>query len=333
MSLLEILIINADEVRELLPMAGCMDAMAAALRALGRGEAENPLRSMMWLPDKRGLLALMPSFMGQSMGVKIISVMPDNHGTQYDSHMGAVLLFEAEHGRPLALMDASEITAIRTAAVSGVATRLLARPDAHDLAILGTGVQADSHLEAMLVARDIQRVRVWSRHAENRARFAERAQRRYGLEVETCATAAAAVRDADIICTTTSAREPVLRGDWLAPGVHLNVVGSSAATAREVDTAAMQRASLFVDRRESTLNEAGDFLIPRQAGVITDDHIRAELGEVLLNQHPGRTSDTEITLFKSLGLAVEDLASAVYIYQQAAQRGLGTSIPFGATRH
>jgi ornithine cyclodeaminase len=330
---MELLIISAAEVRQLLPMAGCMDAMASALKALGQGAAENPLRSMMWLPDKRGLLALMPSFMGQSMGVKIISVMPGNHDTQYDSHMGAVMLFEAQHGRPLALMDASEITAIRTAAVSGVATRLLAKADAGDLAILGTGVQADSHLEAMLVARDIKRVRVWSRHAENRESFAARAKTRYGVEVEPVDSAQAAVTDANIICTTTSSSEPVLMGDWLSPGAHLNVVGASVRTSREVDTAAIVKSRLFVDRRESTLNEAGDFIIPKQAGAIGDDHIQAELGEILLGQHPGRTSDDEITLFKSLGLAIEDLASAEYIYQQAVAQGRGTTVEFGAERH
>ena len=329
---MDILIINAQQVRQLLPMAACVDVMVEVLAALGRGEAENPLRSMMWLPDKRGLLAMMPSFMGDAMGVKVISVMPGNHGTEYDSHMGAVLLFEATHGRPLALIDASEITAIRTAAVSGVATRLLAPEQAADLAILGTGVQADSHLEAMLAVRPIQRVRVWSRHGANRERFAAHAQQRYNITVEPVETAQQAVQGAQLICTTTSAAEPVLQGAWLSPGAHINVVGASTPAAREVDSEAMRQALLFVDRRESTLNEAGDFLIPRQEGVIGDDHIQAELGEILLGQHPGRTSSQAITLFKSLGLAVEDLASAQYIYQQALAQGIGTQVGFGTTR-
>ncbi|MBZ0300332.1 MAG: ornithine cyclodeaminase family protein, partial [Anaerolineae bacterium] len=311
----EILVINAAQVRELLPMRACIDVMGDALQALSRGEAQNPLRSLMGLPDRRGLLALMPSFMGDAMGVKVISVMPGNHGTEYDSHMGAVMLFEATYGRPLALIDASEITAIRTAAVSGVATRLLAREDAGDLAILGTGVQADSHLEAMLEVRPIRRVRVWSRHADHRAQFAARTQERYGVAVEPAEDAESAVRGADLICTATSSSEPVLKGAWLNAGAHLNVVGASVRTAREVDSDAMQRAELFVDRRESTLNEAGDVLIPKQEGLIGDDHIRAELGDVLLGTHPGRTSPEAITLFKSLGLAVEDLASAQWIYQ------------------
>jgi ornithine cyclodeaminase len=320
-------------VRQLLPMAACMDAMESALMALGKGEAQNPLRSFTWLPDKRGLLAAMSALTNDALGVKVISVFPGNINSEYESHMGAVMLFEATYGRPLALIDASEVTAIRTAAVSGVATRLLAREDAQDLAILGTGAQADVHLEAMLVARNIQRVRAWSRSEANRNKFAIRAKEHFGLDIELTDTAEAAVRGADIICTVTSAREPVLAGDWLSPGTHLNVVGASTANAREVDTAAMAKSRLFVDRRESTLNEAGDFLIPKHEGVIGDDHIVAELGELLLGQAAGRDSAEEITLFKSLGLAVEDLASAQLIYQQAVEQGVGTAVEFGSTRH
>ena len=164
---MDLLVINAAEVRKLLPMAACMEAMASALMALGRGEAQNPLRSANWLPQQRGILLAMPALTEEAMAIKVITVMPGNHGTPYDSHMGAVILFDAQYGRPLALMDATEITAIRTAAVSGLATQLLAREDAGDLAILGTGVQARSHLQAMLEARPLRRVRVWSRSAAN----------------------------------------------------------------------------------------------------------------------------------------------------------------------
>ncbi|MBI5928301.1 MAG: ornithine cyclodeaminase family protein [Chloroflexi bacterium] len=330
---MELLVINAAQVRQLLPMAACMDEMASALRALGRGEMQNPLRTFTWLPDRRGLLAAMPAIAPEVMGIKVISVMPDNMATEYESHMGAVMLFETTHGQPLALIDAGEITTIRTAAVSGVATRLLAREDANDLAILGTGAQAVSHLEAMLVARPIKRVRVWSRHADNRAKFATHVQTRFGVTVELTETAQQAVTGADIICTTTSSTQPILKGEWLSAGAHLNVVGASTAQAREVDTATMLKASLFADRRESVLNEAGDFLIPKQEGVIDNSHIRGELGEIMLGQIKGRQSPTEITLFKSLGLAVEDLVSAHYIYQQAIQHKMGTAVEFGSTRH
>ena len=263
------------------------------------------------------------------MGVKIISVMPGNHGTQYDTHMGAVLLFEAEHGVPLALIEAGAITAIRTAAVSGAATRLLARKDAGDLAILGAGVQAQTHLEAMAVARQLRRVRVWSRNADHTRAFAVRESGRIGLTIEPMDTVQAAVQGADLICTTTASREPVLHGEWVRAGAHLNVVGASLPTARETDTALMVRARLFVDRRESTLAEAGDFLIPKSEGAIDDGHIQAELGEILLGQAAGRRSPDEITLFKSLGLAVEDLASAQLIYAQAQAGNVGTRVEFG----
>lgn len=326
---MNVLVINSKQVRELLPMNECMDAMEGALMALKRGEAINPLRLVTTLPDQHGYLITMPSVVSGAMGVKLISVMPHNHDTAFDSHMGAVMLFESEHGVPLALMEAGAITAIRTAAVSGVATRLLACKDAGDLAILGSGVQARTHLEAMAVARQLRRVRVWSRNPDHARAFAEQESARVGITIEPMETVQAAVTGADLICTTTAASEPILKGEWVGSGTHLNVVGASLPTARETDTTLMVKARLFVDRRESTLKESGDFLIPRQEGAISDDHIQAELGEVLLAQNPGRRGTDEITLFKSLGLAIEDLASAQVIYAKAKQQGIGVSVPFG----
>ncbi|MCY3905937.1 MAG: ornithine cyclodeaminase family protein [Anaerolineaceae bacterium] len=326
---MELLVINAAEVRQLLPMAACMDAMETALKQLGRGEAQNPLRSANWLADNRGILLAMPALTEEAMAIKVITVMPGNHGTPYDSHMGAVILFDSQYGRPLALMDATEITAIRTAAVSGVATRALAREDAGDLAILGTGVQARSHLQAMLEARPLRRVRVWSRGEAHRAAYVQWASDELDVEVESAGSAESAVKGADLICTTTAATEPVLRGVWLSPGAHINAVGASTATTRELDSQAMAMVSHFVDRRESALDESGDYLIPLKEGAIGDDHIRAELGEVLLGRAPGRSNDDEITLFNSLGLAVEDLASAQLIYREARRRGQGTNVEFG----
>jgi ornithine cyclodeaminase len=215
--------------------------------------------------------------------------------------------------------------------VSGVATRALAREDAGDLALLGTGVQAMTHLEAMLLARRIRRIRAWSRREESVARFAALAARRFGVAVESAVTARDAVAGADLICAVTASPDPVLEGGWIAPGAHVNAVGSSIRTARELDTEAMRRAALFVDRRESALNEAGDFLVPKSEGAIGDDHIRAELGEVLLGRR-GRTSAEEVTVFKSLGLAVEDVASAHYIHEAAQRTGAGTWVELGGER-
>jgi ornithine cyclodeaminase/alanine dehydrogenase-like protein (mu-crystallin family) len=327
-------ILTQAEVRRLLPMRACMGLMARVLASLGRDEGMNPLRSAMWLPDRSGSLGMMPGMSGdpEALGLKVVTVFPGNHGTEYDSHQGVVILFDSEVGVPTAILDASEITAIRTAAVSGVATELLARDDAQELAILGSGVQARTHLEAMLEARPFGRARIFSPSEANRNAFAERESARHGIPVEAVRSAEAAVRGADVICTVTSSSEPVLRGDWLEPGVHTNAAGSSVKSARELDTPAVVRSRLFVDRRESTLNEAGDFLFPKAEGAITDDHIVAEIGEILLGEDPGRRGPEEITLFKSLGLAVEDLAAAHYTADRARAQGVGVTVPLGGRR-
>jgi ornithine cyclodeaminase len=330
----KVLIITDQQVEQLLPMDECIAAMAAALKTLAHGGAVLPLRQIMWLPDKSGALGAMPSFLDDpaALGIKVITVFQKNLGTKYDSHQGAVLLFEAEHGVLQAIIDASSVTAIRTAAVSGVATNALARAEAGDLCILGSGAQAMTHLEAMKSVRTLRRVRVWSRNFDNARTFAAKAEARHGIAVEPMASARDAVTDADIICTTTSSREPVLFGEWIAQGAHINAVGSSVPAARELDTAAVANASLFVDRRESTLNEAGDYLFPMKEGAIDASHIRAELGEVLTGAHNGRATGSEITLFKSLGIAIEDLAAARLIHRKAVERGIGTSIALGGLR-
>jgi len=242
------------------------------------------------------------------------------------------MLFETVNGRLLALMDASKITAIRTAAVSGVATRLLAREDASDLAILGSGVQAETHLEAMRIARQITGVRVWSQQFDHAQKFADQASAGHAIPISTFETVKEAVDGADIICTVTSATDPILQGDWISPGTHITAVGSSVAFARELDTAAVVKSKLFVDRRESTLNEAGDFLFPKKEGAIDDGHIRGEIGDILLDRIGGRASSEEITLFKSLGLAAEDVAAAHYIYQKVLNNEEGEWVEFGALK-
>jgi len=332
---MQVLVVNQEEVPRLLPMDECMDVMADVLATLARGEAILPLRAILWLPERVGGLGLMPAALlpERVAGVKAITFFPGNEGTELDTHQGAVLLFEAEHGQLLALMDATSITAIRTAAVSGVATRLLAREDAGDLAIIGSGVQARTHLEAMRVARPIRRVRVVSKDLDRARAFSERESRKHGMAVEAVASVAEAVAGADIICTATSSREPVLAGEWISPGAHINAVGSSVPSARELDTAAVVRSRLYVDRRESALNEAGDFLIAKKEGAVDDHHIVGEIGEVLTGRVHGRTTAEEVTLFKSLGIAVEDVASARHIYEKAKESGTGRFLDFGGSRH
>jgi len=331
---MEVLVVNQHEVPELLPMEECIEVMADALRALARGDAVMPLRGMAGMPEQAGLLAWMPSLLPGSdvMGIKVISVFP-NEGTELESHQGAVLLFEAKRGQLLAIVDASEVTAIRTAAVSGLATRLLARQDADDLAILGSGTQARTHLQAMTAVRDLHRVRVWSRDPQHARSLAESQARRGGISVEVSATAQRAVEGASIICTTTSATEPILEGRWISAGAHVNAVGFAGPTGRELDAEAVAQARLFADRRESIQNEAGDFLLAKKEGAVGDDHVAGEIGEVLLGKIAGRTSPEEITIFESLGLAIEDLAAVNHVYRRAQETGRGSRLELGGERH
>ncbi len=329
---MEVRVLNGDEVARLLTMPECIRVMRDALAALARGEALVPLRTVMRVPGVGGFLGLMPGYISPhegregALGMKAVSVFPGNATRGIDTHQGAVLLFEADTGRLSALMDGAAITAIRTAAVSGVATDLLARRDAGELAILGAGVQARTHLEAIAAVRPLRRVRIWSRNPEHAAALASELRPRFKFPIEAAASAEAAVRGADIVATVTASPEPILQRGWLKEGAHINAVGSSIPTTREIDTATMAAARLFVDRRESALAEAGDLLIPMREGAVTGDHIQAELGEVIIGKNPGRRSPGELTLFKSLGLAVEDVASAAYIADRARETGAGQTV-------
>ena len=329
----KLVVLDAQEVARLLPMDECVEVMAQTLATVARGNAILPLRPMIRLPDSPNIFALMPSYLGEpkSVGVKVLTVFPVNHGTAIDAHQGAVLLFEAEHGRLLAILDATSVTAIRTAAVSAVATRLLAREDAEELAILGAGTQGRMHLEAMTVVRPVKRVRIWSRTTEHARTLAQLARERFDLHAEVCSTPAHAVERATIICTTTASPTPVLEGHWLQRGAHVNAVGACVPTTRELDTAAVRRARLYVDRRESALAEPGDILFPLREGAITTQHIIAEVGELLIDDGArlGRQDDDDVTLFKSLGLAVEDLAAAHHVHRKAQACGAGRWLALG----
>ncbi len=305
---MSVLVIPEHDVRRLLPMDECIKAMEKVLRALARGELHQPLRFVTRPPGADTLMGFMPAHRsgdGSTWSLKEIVIAPGNPARGLDAHQGAVLLHDGETGELRAMLNASPITEIRTAAVSAVATRALARPGARTVAILGAGVQARSHAEAMrTVLGDDVELRSWTRGDGG--------------------TAEAVLQGADVVCTCTSAHEPILRREWLAPGTHVNAVGSSLPTIRELDTETMVASRLFVDRRESTLNESGDLLL---AG-LGEEHIRAELGEVLTGTHPGRADAEELTVFKSLGLAVEDLAAAELIVRKAREEGAGTEVDF-----
>ena len=325
------LFVSQTEARDLLPMDQCIDAVRSALAAQSRGEAIQPLRPVMWLPERVGALGMMPGHLGSidTMGIKTVTVFPGNEGTPHDSHQGTVMLFDAHNGALKAVIDATEITAIRTAAASAVATDLLARKDASVLAILGAGVQGGTHAAAIPLVRGIEDVRVWSRTESSAQSLASRV----AGSARPVATIEEAVSGADIICTTTSAVEPILSGSIIDAGSHVNAVGSSVPFARELDGLAIAKASLFVDRVESTLNESGDFLMARDEGSVTDEDLLAEIGDVILGNHPGRTDDLEVTAFISLGLAIEDIAAADVIYRNALASGVGRLEEFGGMRH
>jgi ornithine cyclodeaminase len=340
---MKILILSHNEVRELLPVKECIAVMHDALTALAAGQSYQPLRTIIRPPDAKGVMGLMPAYTSggiaadmpggvsdhqAAFGLKAICVFPGNPARRLDSHQGAVLLFSAETGELLAMMNASAITAIRTAAVSGVATDLLAREDACNLALIGTGVQAHTHLPAMSAVRSLKRCRIASRHVENAQKFVEEMKGNFSFALEPVETVEEALDGADLIVTVTNVVEPIVKREWISAGAHLNLVGSSFAKAREVDSQTMAAASLFVDRRESTINEAGDYLMAVRDGVIGPDHIRAEIGEVLIGDKPGRTSAEEITLFKSLGIAIEDLFAAEYLYRTAKESDVGSWIEF-----
>lgn len=323
---MRVLALNEADVHRLLPVADAIDPMADVLMALTRGEALQPLRTIVRPEGAAGLMAVMPAWRAGSpgaFGVKVVGVFHGNLALGKDAHQGVVALFSGETGEPLALVNASAVTAIRTAAVSGVATRALARADAGDLAIIGSSVQARTHLLAVAAVRPIRRARVASLRPERARTFVDEMGSRVPFPLAATAGVEEAVRGADIIVTATSAAAPVLRRPWVSQGAHLNVVGASLPDRREVDGATMAASSLFVDRRESTLQEAGDYRLALSEGAIHEGHIRAELGDVLTGRHAGRASRDEITLFKSLGLAVEDLATAALLHRRAADTGAG----------
>jgi ornithine cyclodeaminase/alanine dehydrogenase-like protein (mu-crystallin family) len=312
-------------------MTECVELMSDALGSLARGEVFQPLRTIVRPPDARGLLGLMPAYRhGEqgAFGMKAICVFPGNPALGKDAHQGLVMLFSQETGEPLALMNASQITAIRTAAVSAVATRLLARPEASVLGIIGAGVQARTHLVALSLVRSISRARVACRNKEHAVQLVREMREHVSFSIEAVNSNEAAARGADIIVTATSAHEPVIKRDWIGDGAHINAIGTHSPQSREIDTATMAAARIFVDRRESALNEAGDYLLAAKEGAVTPESIVAEIGEVVIQTRKGRASSSEITLFKSLGLAIEDVVCAEYLYRKAQAEDVGTWVNF-----
>jgi ornithine cyclodeaminase len=329
---MRVLVLSHTDLQAVLDPAACERAMAGVLVARARGEAYNPLRSMTQPPGAAGFMGLMPAYSGDGAGVfalKAICLMRDNPARGLDAHQGTVTLFDGETGMPTAILDASAITEIRTAAVTAAGTRALARDDARVLAIIGAGVQARSHLAALAPVRGWEEVRVYAPTPEH-ARAVAAAGAGPGLagvRVVDMPSAREAVDGADVVVTVTSATKPVFEHAWLATGAHVNAIGASSPSAHEVPVETVAAAALFCDSRESVCHEAGEFLLAVEQGAIPgEDHIRAELGEVLAGAAPGRTGDDELTLFRSLGIGVMDLAAAQLAVGRARRRGLGTEV-------
>jgi ornithine cyclodeaminase len=311
--------INREEVAQRLTYEKCIPIVRDAMIAFSSGETKQLLRSIIPLSDGR-LFGIMPGAMGahKVFGAKLISVFHDNFARGVPSHQGLIILFDPETGAPVCTVDAGEVTAIRTAAASAVATDALARKNARRLVLLGYGEQSRTHARAIQKVRDLESIIVWGRSPERAKLFAERMHAELKIPVIAAGDVQEAVAEADIICTLTSSFDPILRGEWVRPGTHLNLVGSSYAGPAEVDDDLVVRSRFIADSREGVLQQGGEFLRAKAVGLVGDDHIVGEIGQVLAGKIEGRRTEEEVTVYKSLGHVVQDLASAWALYSESA---------------
>eukprot|EP01095_Lingulamoeba_sp_RSL-Kostka_P001191 TRINITY_DN11695_c0_g1_i1.p1 TRINITY_DN11695_c0_g1~~TRINITY_DN11695_c0_g1_i1.p1 ORF type:complete len:328 (+),score=100.26 TRINITY_DN11695_c0_g1_i1:292-1275(+) len=325
---MKIICINRKAVKQYLTMDGCIESIRTVLKDFSNNETLNPLRNLLWMPSKEGLLISMPGYLKNEkvLGMKIITVFFDNAKSGYDIHQGFILLFDGVYGFPKAIIDATEVTGIRTAAASAVATDLLARKDATSLAIIGTGHQAVTHIEAMKCVRNITSINICSRKFEKAQTFAHKYSEIFETEINPCETVQECVENCDIICGVSSARDPIVKGEWIKVGCHINAVGACTPVTREFDSESVIKSKLYTDSKTSITNEAGEYIIPLNEGSIQEDHLLGEIGDVLNGIVEGRTNDEEITFFKSLGIAVEDLASAEYVFHKCEEDGFENNI-------
>lgn len=324
------LILNREEVASVLTMKDAIEAVEQAFRDLAEGKADMPLRPTIRVADPPGVVNVMPAYLAAmgALGMKLVSGYPENPAKHGMPTIQATILYsDCRTGKLLAVMEGGHITAVRTGAASGVATKYMARKNSAAAGVLGSGVQAETQLEAVCAVRPIKTVKVFSPTAAHRESFAKRMSERLGVEVTPVDRAEKAVRGLDIVIAASSSKTPILLGDWLAPGTHVNGIGSHTIDARELDENAVKRARVVVDSMEAALREAGDLLMPMADGVIGKDHIFAELGELVVGKKAGRSGDGEITLFKSQGLAIEDVSTAKLVYEKAKAQGKGTELP------
>lgn len=344
---MSVLVLSAADVARLVPMADCIALMRDTMQAVSHGDAALPLRIGAGAPEGTFAVAAMPGWLGRrgsagvsplanrpshasgSLGGKLISVAVRRGDAPIRSHQGVVVLFDAASGAPTAIVEAAAVTALRTAAATAVATDVLARADAVRLAMIGTGEQARAHVDALANVRALREIRVWGRDAGRTRDFAAELSARHGVAVSIAPTVRDAVIDADVVVTATAAREPILRGEWLQPGSHVNLVGASSRAAREADEAVVTRSRFFVDHRASAFAQAGELLHAAESEARPDDvaaFVAGEIGEVLAGGVTGRRSATEVTVYKSLGIAAQDLALASEIVARARESGAGTHV-------
>ena len=322
------LFLNKTALTQSLSHAQCIDALSDTMQSVSCGDVIMPLRQFMQIPNTAGKFTVMPGYVGKpaSFGVKIVSKFPREANSPHGTHVGAVMIFDAEHGIPLAMLHGGELTAIRTAAASGLATRQLARENAQTLTLLGGGEEAQHHLKAMLAVRPLTNIIVWGRSVERAQAFVEAQNLPASIQIRVEADAKTAVAAADIICTVTSATTPILKGEWLSPGTHVNLVGAALRTSAEADTEVVKRSRFYIDYRTSAMAQAGELLNAIEQGVVTQAHIIGEIGEVLAGQKPGRQSTTDITVYKSLGVAAQDLCAASCALNNALKLNKGIHI-------
>jgi ornithine cyclodeaminase/alanine dehydrogenase-like protein (mu-crystallin family) len=318
-------LLSEQDVRIVLPMPDLIEAMATALAKFSAHEATQPLRTVIEVGLQKAFVGVMPALIDDPamLGTKVVSVFGSNSAVGLPTHLATIVLLDAMTGELLAIMDGRYITEARTAAVSAVSVKQLARDDAARLAIIGSGVQARSHLEAIASVRPLREIRVWSRSLENRTAFAREMRPRTTATMKVATSARDAVDGADLIVLATASREPVVCSRWIADGAHVCAVGACRPDQREMDSELVARGRVFVDSRTGALAEAGDIILAIKDGTIDEQHVAGELGEVVIGKIAGRTSPNDVTIFKSLGMAVEDVAAAHLAYVKAAERGLG----------
>jgi alanine dehydrogenase len=321
-------LLTEQHVHALLPISDLIAAMESALAKFSAGDVLQPVRSVLMVGPTKAYFGLMPAYVPApaSLGAKLVTVFGDNHAKGLPSHLATILLLDPDTGSLIALMDGRYITEARTAAVSAVSARFLAKRNASTLAIIGSGVQARSHLEALQYVRQLEQVRIWSPRPHSRQQFVDDMSSRVPVGITACESAEAAVRGADLIVLVTSSKTPVIEDGWVSPGAHVMCIGACRPDQREMDPQLVKRGRLFVDSRNAALVESGDIVMNLASGLFDASHVRGEVGELVLGRISGRVSDGDITIFKSLGMAVEDVVAADLVFRRASESGAGTEL-------